>query len=370
VPTVDERVDVTVYRDPAAYASHPCVVRLHSGDLLVAFNETLPRRPPLHPPDDPRSMTLVARSFDQGQTWQPPRAAPDYQMTGVECPSIAQTAAGTVLLIQWRFAWCPLETARGRARSGEPFVLPSRQAPGWEGAPVATEADWDTAALPWARTDDGLYCSISTDDGRTWGTTVRISIAPYRRGYSSRPPAELPDGTLLLALGSHDASGRIYLVRSTDGGANWQSSPLAVCDEPPLSEPAIAVLPSGALLIASRDDASGSLYLHRSLDAGRSWTAPHRSAIRGYPAHLVVLDDGRLLVVYGVRRPPFSIRARVSADEGESWSDELIVRENLPTADLGYPTAVQLPDGVFFTAYYAEDGDGVTHIIGSRFRIA
>jgi hypothetical protein len=30
---------------------------------------------------------------------------------------------------------------------------------------------------------------------------------------------------------------------------------------------------------------------------------------------------------------------------------------------------VQLPDGHVFAAYYGEDADGVTHILGSTFRV-
>ena len=34
---VKDRQDVTIYRDEFAYASHPTVAKLHSGDYLVAY---------------------------------------------------------------------------------------------------------------------------------------------------------------------------------------------------------------------------------------------------------------------------------------------------------------------------------------------
>jgi hypothetical protein len=49
-------------------------------------------------------------------------------MTGVECPSVVQTSIGTVLPVQWRFTWYPLQTARKRAQHGEQLVIPSRHA--------------------------------------------------------------------------------------------------------------------------------------------------------------------------------------------------------------------------------------------------
>ena len=64
---VRDRVDVTIYRDPGAYIAHPCVSLLANGDLLVAFNETLPRRPWQHSPRDPRFVNLMARS----PRWRP-----------------------------------------------------------------------------------------------------------------------------------------------------------------------------------------------------------------------------------------------------------------------------------------------------------
>jgi len=90
----------------------------------------------------------------------------------------------------------------------------------------------------------------------------------------------------------------------------------------------------------------------------------------GYPAHMLTLQDGRVLCVYGRRRPPFGIRACLSGDDGQSWDidNELVIRDDFPNSDLGYPTSVQLADGTIFTTYYGQV-DGVTSIYGSFYSI-
>ena len=211
--------------------------------------------------------------------------------------------------------------------------------------------------MAWARRDDGLYCSTSTDGGLTWDSTSVVPIAPFRRGYSPRPMCQLADGTLLLALASHDARGALYVVRSTDRGKTWHSPPVVVSDRPPLAEPTICVCPSGRLLVLSRHDASGFVYQHVSSDGGSTWTPPRRLPLWGYPAHLVPLADGRVPAIYGVPLDALQYSGMPSEDEGDHWdhADELCIRDGLPTPNHGYPTAVELPDGRPFAAYYGED---------------
>jgi hypothetical protein len=64
------------------------------------------------------------------------------------------------------------------------------------------------------------------------------------------------------------------------------------------------------------------------------------------------LRDGRLAVAYGVRRPPFGIRAKLSSDEGRTWGEEITLRSDGRTWDLGYPRMVQRNDGNLITFYY------------------
>jgi hypothetical protein len=366
-----DRSDVIVHRDPGAYTSHPCVRRLANGDLLVAFNESLPRTPWLHPPSDPRYINLMARSRDAGITWDAPRAVPDFGATGVECPSIMQTRAGDVLLVQWQFAWYPLEAAKrmweAQGDAARVRLMSRLDRHLWVRPKSAR--DWDDALVPWSRGDVGLFVSVSADDGRTWDERVKIDTAPFHRGYTPRPPAELPDGALLLAMGSHDARGALYVLRSTDGGRTW-SQPLLVGEDSLLSEPAILALEGGKVIIVARHEA-GHLWQYDSLDGGRSWSAARTLPIWGYPPDLLQLRDGRLLVIYGIRREPFGIRACVSRDDGATWDydREIILRDDMKNENLGYPTAAELDNDQMFAAYYGEDEAGVTFVQGTHFRL-
>ena len=65
-------------------------------------------------------------------------------------------------------------------------------------------------------------------------------------------------------------------------------------------------------------------------------------------------DRSRVRVVRadGCRREPYGIRARISRDDGGTWEPEIVLRDDGPTGDLGYPRSVERPDGQVVTAYY------------------
>jgi hypothetical protein len=94
-----------------------------------------------------------------------------------------------------------------------------------------------------------------------------------------------------------------------------------------------------------------------SPDDGRSWYMLDEPNIDngGNPASLTRLHDGRLVMVYGWRRAPFGIRARISSDEGLTWSEDMMLRADGRSWDLGYPRTVQRSDGNLVTAYYFND---------------
>lgn len=85
----------------------------------------------------------------------------------------------------------------------------------------------------------------------------------------------------------------------------------------------------------------------------------------GDPASLTRLQDGRIAMVYGWRRLPYGIRARISDDEGQTWSAETILRDDGRSWDLGYPRTVQRPDGNLVTAYYFNDRSQVERYIAA-----
>jgi hypothetical protein len=158
---------------------------------------------------------------------------------------------------------------------------------------------------------------------------------------------------------------RIFAVRSADRGETW-SPPVRVADEAghEFEEPAPLLLPSGRIVMLLRDNVSRILHEVHSDDGGRSWSSPAATGIPDYPAHLLRLPDGRVAAVAGRRQRPYGVRIYLSSDGGSSWDLErpVVVRDDLPNKDLGYPTAAVRRDGAIFVAYYAQDHDGTTKI--------
>jgi hypothetical protein len=97
---------------------------------------------------------------------------------------------------------------------------------------------------------------------------------------------------------------------------------------------------------------------YNSSDDGATWNFLARIAYtddakrNGNPPSLVRLGDGRLVAAYGMRIPPFGIRARVSADNGHSWGPELILRDDARKWDMGYCRSVVRTDGKIVTMFY------------------
>ena len=94
-----------------------------------------------------------------------------------------------------------------------------------------------------------------------------------------------------------------------------------------------------------------------------SWVAP-TGGNNGNPPGMVRLRDGRLCVTYGFRGVPYGIRAKISSDEGQTWSEEIILRDDGREWDLGYPRTVQRMDGNLMTIYYFTTDEHPEQFIG------
>ncbi len=102
--------------------------------------------------------------------------------------------------------------------------------------------------------------------------------------------------------------------------------------------------------------------LYRSDDDAATWRFVGKpvgdtGAHNGNPPCLVKLRDGRLVITYGYRSAPYGIRARISKDEGKTWGDEIMLRADGGTWDLGYTRTVQRPDGKMVTVYYFNEAE-------------
>jgi hypothetical protein len=95
--------------------------------------------------------------------------------------------------------------------------------------------------------------------------------------------------------------------------------------------------------------------LLRSPD-GLAWEVdPNPLTVQGqHPGHFLELRDGRLLLTYGTRITGlYGVCARISQDKGKTWSVAKVLVGAPGPMDCGYPSSVELPDGMIVTAYYA-----------------
>lgn len=165
-----------------------------------------------------------------------------------------------------------------------------------------------------------------------------------------------------------------FAARTQDGGKTWDF--LGWIGEQP--EPAgYSIMPStvrlndNALLsmirMRSRVDGQSAWWVepYVSPDNGKSWYLMKEPYIdnAGNPAHMIRLEDGRIVVTYGWRNAPYGIRARISTDNGQTFGDEIILRDDGDNWDLGYPRTVQRADGNIVTAYYFNDSTQVERYI-------
>ena len=357
-----------VHKDSYAYIAHPSIVVLQSGEWIAAFNHSRRRERRMHPPGDPLFRNLIARTSNRGETWEEPYFAPDFDWYGVECPGIAQLSNGTVVLTQFRFGWHNLVDARNLKAAGQHIYLslPNR---GW--TEDFNDEDWDNSQFTWARGYHGLYAHLSTDHGYSFESSIKIDCGPYRDGYTRTGVVELSDGRVAYAITEVDTPHDIhtYIVFSGDGGRTW-TSPVLVAESPDYTfdEPDVAeVAPGEFYCILRNNGPDGNLHGCRSADGGQTWSSPEPTPMFGHPGQLLVLRDGRLLCSYGRRKPPFGIRACISEDGGRTWQidREIVVRDDMPNGDLGYPTTIEYGPGLLFCCYYGQEPDGITSIQGT-----
>jgi hypothetical protein len=71
----------------------------------------------------------------------------------------------------------------------------------------------------------------------------------------------------------------------------------------------------------------------------------------GNPPGLAILKDGRVACCYA-NRTSSKILLRISEDNGASWDEEIVVRDNPYSYDMGYPQLLQNSNGDLVALYY------------------
>jgi len=202
------------------------------------------------------------------------------------------------------------------------------------------------------------------DRGRSWEgpfafPDLDTDGVGARTDYLVEGPRDL---LVFLNVGKSDGrEGRVGAFRTRDGGLNWERVGW-IGPEPPgfAIMPSTVRLPSSELLttIRYREERRTWITAHVSDDDGANWREldpPVTDSVNSPPA-LIRLPDGRLVLAYAFRRGSgegSSICARISRDEGRTWSGEIVLRgDDGANGDIGYPRIVRREDGKLLLTYY------------------
>ena len=201
--------------------------------------------------------------------------------------------------------------------------------------------------------DRDLYISRSEDSGATWSKGEPLDWRGHElQAHGGSPFAKmvtLPDGTVLLP---YSAPAGACVIRSVDEGRTW-ADPVKIADG--LGELALSHLGDGHVLAVMRGKA---LWQSDSRDYGLTWSEAHQITDEmEFPGDVIRLHDGRLLLTYGRRVPPYGIQGMISRDDAATWDgdNKLFLVADSSTTDCGYPSSVQRDDGTIVTVYYAWD---------------
>jgi len=210
---------------------------------------------------------------------------------------------------------------------------------------------------------DGPYALPNFEEQRAWpnARTSYIVTGPKSALFFMTSRSE-------RAGGKEGERGRAYVMRTQDGCKTfeflgWMSPDLTDKAKPEEKiKPIFSLMPSvvrieGDYYVAAlrqRIDRRKWTDIFESKDGGKTWAFVSRAESgSNNPPALVKMADGKTLgLVYGYRGKQPGVRARLSANNGRTWSDEYILRNDARTWDIGYPRAHVMPNGDILALYY------------------
>ncbi len=351
---------ITIYREPGRFAGWPANYGIWSwGDeIVVGFTAGYHQAQvtdSMHSRDkDQPFTTLQARSLDGGLTWA-------VQPTPCDTPGNKALSAD--------------EHVNNDLKIHNPYLLVN--------PPAAVDEPID-----FAQPDFALMC------GRTGLAAGAVSwfYTSHDRCHSWQGPYHLPlfdqpgiaartdyqissahECTLFLTAAKQDGhEGRVMCARTRDGGQSFEF--LAWIGPEPAGYtimPTSLRLSESHLLCAVRcsERPRSWIDLYASADNGASWQYLNQpvpdTGSGGNPPAMIQLQDGRLCLVYGYRAEPYGLRARLSEDEGQTWSDDIILRDDAGNRDIGYPRITQRSDGTVVAVYYYNDSPDTERYIAA-----
>jgi hypothetical protein len=323
------------------YHGWPTLARCRNGRLLLAYSGGREA----HVCPFGRVELMVSK--DDGKTWGWPQVLLDSAIDDRDA-GIVETSSGSILVTTFTsLAYEPLLEAALKKKPGEEGSWDSERLAAWRAAHERLDDQQRKSAL-------GQWAIRTTDGGLTWSTRKGTIVN------SPHGPSQLSDGRLIY-VGKELWTGRrrVGCCESRDDGANWSW----LSDIHPRPGDSIenyhelhAVESADGRIIAhirNHNPANNHETLQtESEDGGKSWSLPHSIGIWGLPSFLLRLRDGILVMTYGYRRLPYGNQARLSQDNGRTWSEALVVSADGFSTDLGYPSTVELGDGSLLTVWY------------------
>lgn len=331
----------TISDDPQHYHGWPTLARRSNGELILLYSGGR---------EDhvcPFGRLELMRSSDEGKTWSQPTVVFETAIDDRES-GLMETARGTLLANTFTSVdFLGLLAEAEQIAPGTPDAWAPERLNRWQAVRDQLIAD-QRQAVP------GMWMIRSADGGMNWSKPYKSPIT------SPHGPIQLADGRLLHAGKEVVGTGRTGVCESTDDGQTWQwlaEIPQRPGDSSQIDYHELHMVEAadGRLLAHIRNHNANNFYetlQAESSDGGKSWTLPYSISVWGLPSHLLRLMDGRLLMSYGYRRTPFGNQARVSNDQGRTWSEALTISDDGVGGDLGYPSTVQLSDGSLLSVWY------------------
>ncbi len=345
----------TVFRDPDRYAGWPANYGMWAwgNELVLVFTLGWPDTAGgFHARDRSKPFeTMQARSTDGGENWKV-----------IKAPLVGGLGLGAHEHLEKRV----VDTFKTQS-----FQLPDRINFQHEDFAVMCGKTGLTAgAKSWFYT--------SNDRCESWNGPFDIPMLE-QLGIAARTDWLIhgPEcATVLLSATKPDGEeGRVFASRTEDGGGSFRF--LSWINEYPAGfeiMPSSLQLEDDSILTAVRGrgikQRDNWIDLYRSNDGAVSWQRIGKpvgdTGDGGNPPSLLRLADGRLILTYGLRRPPHGIFAIISEDQGDTWSDPFVIRSGAGNHDIGYTRSVLRADGAVVTCYYFNDeADGERYIAAS-----